>query len=107
MKPNLTIAVFGVVLVVVVTVLAPPSTGAKDEKLKPEELIAKHLASIGAPEKRTAAKSRSTGGNAQVVFRVGGTGSMNGKANILSQGNSVRVGFTFPALEYSGEQIAF
>jgi hypothetical protein len=84
-----------------------PATRAKDEKLKPEELIAKHLDSIGTAEKRKAVTSRSTGGAMQVSFRVGGSGTLNGKANILSQGNLVRAGFAFQALEYPGEQIAF
>jgi len=88
-------------------VLTAPPSAAKDEKLKPEELIAKHLDSIGPAEKRKAVKSRTTIGRAEVAFRVGGSGTLNGKANILSQGNSVRLGFVFPALDYPGEQMAF
>src|SRR4030095_11804252 len=91
--------------------LAPPAeplaTGAKDEKLKPEELVAKHLESIGPAEKRKAITSRATMGTAQVVFRVGGNGNLNGKGNILSDGNSVRLGFNFSAIDYPGEQVAF
>src|SRR3989442_2628098 len=78
----------------------PSITSAKDEKLKPEELVAKHLESIGPAVKRTAVKTRTTSGTAQVVFRVGGSGTLNGKGNILSQANSIRAGFTFAALEY-------
>lgn len=96
-----------VVLAMVAVASMPPVTGAKDEKLKPEELIAKHLDSIGSVEKRKAVKSRATVGTVQVVFRVGGSGTLNGKANILSQENAVRAGFGFNALEYPGEQIAF
>jgi hypothetical protein len=80
---------------------------AKDEKLKPEELVAKHLQSIGSPEKLKTAKGRSTAGSVQVAFRVGGAGTLNGKGNILSEGNSVRSGFNFAAIDYSGEQLAF
>jgi hypothetical protein len=87
--------------------LVLPAAGAKDEKLTPEELVSKHLESIGPAAKRMAAKSRSTGGTVQVAFRVGGSGTLNGKGNILSQGNAVRLGFGFSALDYSGEQIAF
>ena len=83
------------------------ASGAKDEKLKPEELIAKHLESIGPAEKRKAIKTRATAGTAQVVFRVGGNGNLSGKGNILSDGPSVRMGFNFPALDYPGEQLAF
>jgi len=96
-----------VVLFLLAVSFAPSRSTAKDEKLKPEELIAKHLDSIGPAAKRMAARSRKTAGSAQVIFRVGGSGSLNGKGNILSDGNSVRTGFTFPALDYSGEQLAF
>jgi hypothetical protein len=85
----------------------PLATGAKDEKLKPEELVAKHLESIGPAEKRKAITSRATVGTAQVVFRVGGNGNLNGKGNLLSDGNSVRLGFNFSAVDYPGEQVAF
>ena len=85
----------------------PLASRAKDEKLKPEELIAKHLESIGSADKRSAVKSRTTAGNTQVVFRVGGSGILNGKGNLLSEPNSVRLGLAYNAVEYPGEQIAF
>jgi len=94
-------------LVVVTAASVTPTAGAKDEKLKPEELIAKHLASIGSADKRKAAQSRTASGAVQVVFRTGGSGTLNGKGNILSQGSSARLGFAFPALDYPGEQLAF
>jgi hypothetical protein len=81
--------------------------GAKDEKLKPEELIAKHLDSIGSAEKRNAVQSRATTGAAQVVFRIGGSGTLNGRGSIVSQAKAVRADLIFQALEYSGERIAF
>lgn len=80
---------------------------AKDEKLKPEELVAKHLASIGSPEARAAVKSRLVAGTSQVIRRLGGVGQMEGRGNILSSGPMVRMGFSFAALEYPGEQLAF
>jgi hypothetical protein len=83
---------------------APP---ARAQKLKAEELIAKHLQSLGAADKVKATKSRVTSGAAQVAFRVGGAGNLSGKGNILSSGNASRMGFLFSALDYPGEQIAF
>ena len=83
------------------------TTVAKDEKLKPQELVAKHLESIGPAEKRNAVKTRGTAGLVEVVFRVGGNGTLQGKGNILSQGHSLRVGFGFAARDYPGEQIAY
>ena len=97
---------FSVALLVMIFV-QPPATSAKDEKLKPEELVAKHLDSIGPAEKRKAVQSRVSSGTTQVNFRVGGTGTYNGNGNILSQKNGVRLGFTFPPLDYPGEQIAY
>jgi hypothetical protein len=85
----------------------PSISRAREDKLKPEELVTRHLDSIAPAEKRKAVKSRSTMGSVQVSFRVGGSGTLNGQGNIISQGNSVRAGFSFTALEYPGEQIAF
>src|SRR5262245_27221987 len=84
-----------------------PAATAKDEKLKPEDLIAKHLDSIGSADKRNSAKSRTTTGAVRIEFRVGGSGAMNGKGTIVSQANASRASFNFNALDYSGDQIAF
>ena len=97
-----TIAIF-CVLLVLLTVVAPVHA----QKLKPEELVAKHLDSIGPADKRQAVTKRMTVGTAQVSFRVGGSGTLNGAGNILSDGNLLRLGFAFKALDYSGEQVAF
>jgi hypothetical protein len=101
------ISLSSVLAVVLTYVSGPPATVAQNQRLKPEELIAKHLDSIATAEKRKAVRSRTTSGTAQVSFRIGGRGTMDGKANILSQGTSVRAGLNFAALEYPGEQIAF
>jgi len=101
------ITVVSCFLVVLVAVAMHPVLEARQQKLKPEELIAKHLDSIGTPDARKAVSSRTTSGTVQVSFRVGGSGTLNGKANILSQTNLVRLGFGFGAIEYPGEQVAF
>jgi hypothetical protein len=80
---------------------------AKDEKLKPEQLVQKHLASIGTTEALAAVRTRGMSGTAQVVFRLGSTGQVNGKSTLLSDGKKVRIGMVFPALEYPGEQLAY
>jgi len=88
------------------TVLAVPLR-AKDEKLKPEQVIAKHLESIGAADKLKEIKSRSTNGSAHVDFRVGGQANLPAEANLLSDGSSFRFSLRTPALEYPGEQFSF
>jgi len=80
---------------------------AKDEKLKPEQVIAKHLESIGSPEKLREIKNRATSGTGHVDFRVGGSASLPAEANLLSEGSSVRFSMRTPALEYPGEQFGF
>jgi len=80
---------------------------AKDEKLKPEQVIAKHLESIGSPEKLKEIKNRATNGTGHVDFRVGGSGSLPAEVNLVSEGSSVRFAMRTPALEYPGEQFAF
>jgi hypothetical protein len=82
-------------------------TGAQDKKVKPPQLISKHLDSIGTADSRKTISTRTTAGPIQVVFRLGGQGTLNGAANILSEGPSIRTGMKFSALEYPGEQLAF
>lgn len=90
----------------IAAVSAVPGAGAKDEKLKPEQLIEKHLASIGSPEALKGIKTRIVQGTSHVVWRVGGQANLDGQGTILSDGESIRVGFKYPALDYPGEQFA-
>lgn len=80
---------------------------AKEEKIKVEDLIAKHIASIGAPEALSAVRNRATSGTVQLIFRLGNQGQLEGKSNILSEGRSVRIGMNFAARQYPMEQFAY
>ncbi len=80
---------------------------AKEEKLKVEQLVAKHLASIGTPEALAAANSRAIAGTAQVVFRLGGAGQLNGKGSIVSEGRKYLIGMDFGVVNYPGDDMAF
>lgn len=80
---------------------------ADDKKMKPEELIARHLEAIGGPEARAAALSRVAGGRVNLVNRVGSTGSISGQAMLVSSGAKLRFGMNFPAQDYPGEDMAF
>lgn len=80
---------------------------AKDQKIKPEELVEKHLASIGTPEARAAVRNRAVAADADVVFRLGAAGQLSGKGNLLSEGPMVRLGMIFNTHEYPGEQFGF
>jgi len=63
------------VLVLLTATISAAPLGAKDEKLKAEQVIAKHLESIGTADKLKEIKSRATNGSAHVDFRVGGQAS--------------------------------
>jgi hypothetical protein len=79
---------------------------ARGEKIKPEELVAKHLASIGNPEARMAVRNRTIHGDADVVFRMGSSGQLIGKGHIATEGRMIRMGMMFNHPDYSGELIA-
>jgi hypothetical protein len=64
----------------------PGEAAAKDAKLKPEELMAKHLAALGSLEAIAAAKSRLLSGTTVAVFKVGSQGHMSGPANTSRKG---------------------
>ena len=94
-------------LIFVSGIAVVPALRAKDEKLKPEQLVAKHLESIGSAAKLKEIKTRMTGGLTHVDFRIGGQANLNGQGEIISDANSVRGAFMFPAIEYRGEQFVF
>lgn len=80
---------------------------AGGKKIKPDELVAKHLASIGTAEARAAARNREVLGDADVIFRLGASGQLSGKGDFLSEGPMIRIGLIFNALQYPGELSAF
>ncbi len=79
----------------------------KDPKLTPEELVSKHLESLGKPEAIQKVRSRIINGAASASIQVGGAGLVSGKASILSTGPQTRIGMAFPVRDYPGEQFAF
>jgi hypothetical protein len=82
-----------------------PGWAAGEEKIKVEDLVARHLAAIGSPGARAAAKNRIASGTVNVVHRMGGHGSVAGGGQLLSEGHKVRLELKFNDINYSGEQI--
>jgi hypothetical protein len=83
------------------------TASAQDKKLKPEELVAKHLEAIGTAEARAAAKTRVATCAVTMVLRVGGAGQLTGDAMMVSANTKLRFGMKFPVVEYPGEDVAF
>ncbi len=73
-------------------------------ELKPEELVAKHLDSIGTPEARKNIKSLVEQGTVKYKILVGGAGFLDGKAVFVSEGDKLRLLLKFDNNDYHGEQ---
>ncbi|HSE26349.1 MAG TPA: hypothetical protein VLB68_32075 [Pyrinomonadaceae bacterium] len=77
------------------------------QKLTPEEVVAKHLESIGTAEARTAITSRVAQGSSDVTIRIGGHGHAVGGAVMASQGRMSLIGVIFGPQDYANEKAAF
>ncbi|MBI4748014.1 MAG: hypothetical protein HY774_05965 [Acidobacteria bacterium] len=104
----------GILLSVVVGVLAlvtdpclaftPP---VKGEKLKPEDVIAKHIESIGTQKTLSDVKTRVIAGKALFRSKTIGATQLQGPAVIASDGAMSLVGIGFNTAEYSQEKVAY
>jgi len=77
------------------------------EKLKAEDVVRKHLESIGTPEQRAAAAHRVILGTVQFSFRARGTGKTLGNAVLASEGMMSLIGMQFPNAEYPHERLGY
>jgi hypothetical protein len=82
-------------------------TTADDKKPKPEELIAKHLESVGSKEALAAAKTRAVSGTVRVTNRLGKAGDIIGKGLFLSETPKLLYSMKFSASQYPSEQMVF
>jgi hypothetical protein len=85
-----------------------PAASARD-KLKPEEVVAKHLEAVGAAETRDSVKTRIISGTAVATFRSPGTGQVSGLAVLASEGEKNLLGMTFGTSNnnYPQEKLGF
>jgi hypothetical protein len=91
-------------LVAVALLLFSAVAGFAADKLTLDELTAKHLESIGTPQARSAPDGREFDGVAVTRIIVGGTGTLQGPAALISKGQDVRITMTFPdKVNYPGE----
>lgn len=80
---------------------------AAEQKLKPEELIAKHLESIGTAEARAAARNRIITGISELTLKQGGSGNLLGSALLASEGNKNLLMMAFDRPDYPAEKIGY
>jgi len=86
--------------------LAIPTLSAA-QKIKPEDVVAQHLESIGSAKARAAITSRIISGTSQVIFRTPPPGQAIGRAVLASEGVKSLVGMSFPSPIYPREQLGF
>jgi hypothetical protein len=88
----------------------PRAAGAPsaDDKLKAEDVVAKHLEAIGPQAAREAAQTRIVGGTSRAIFKARSTsGAIDGQVVIASDDNKVVLGMKFDAPNYPGERFGF
>ncbi|MBZ5537409.1 MAG: hypothetical protein LAO31_15750 [Acidobacteriia bacterium] len=97
----------GVALFYVALLAFPAPTLSKEPKLDPQDLVARSLKAVGAPEKLAARKTCIAEGNGTVRVRTGGSGSMVGQTVFLSEGDKFRYDMKFESKDYPEELFAF
>jgi hypothetical protein len=93
-------------LVLALLTLIKPSLSATD-KMTPEELVARHLESIGTAKARASVTSRIIAGTSLVIFRTPPPGQATGRAVLASEGSRNLIGMSFPSPVYPREQLGY
>ncbi|MGI8734990.1 MAG: hypothetical protein ACR2LM_17015 [Pyrinomonadaceae bacterium] len=84
------------------------STASLDkDDLTSEQVIARHLDSIGSPEARSSVTSRVILGTVLATARVGGTGQAQGQAVLASRGANSLIGMVFAVPNYPHEKMGY
>ena len=95
-------------LLVLVSILLCGLQAANGQKLKAEEIIAKHLEAMGGAETLQSVTSRVAGGTVVVTFREPGTGQVGGRVVLASEGPKNVVAMVFDnATNYPHEKVGF
>jgi len=95
------------IVIIIATVFLCDPVSAQDNKLTLEEVIARHLNSIGSAQARAVPKNRVVSGTLKLITRVGTVSNVEGQAAMASSGVKLRFSLAFPLAEYPGEQFGF
>ncbi|HSS22717.1 MAG TPA: hypothetical protein VLL54_21775 [Pyrinomonadaceae bacterium] len=89
-------------------ITSTPSTVRAGDKISAEEVLAKHLESIGSAEARSSANSRIAVGSSHLVFKVrNNVGTIDGRVVLGSIDRKVVYAMSFPAPNYPSEKFGF
>jgi len=96
--------------ITVLALLCIRQSGFAGESPKPEEILSRHLDSIGTAAARSAVKNRVVQGTATykvVLGSSGGGGQSEGKAGFVTEGHKMRFLVRFPQTDYRGENFVY
>lgn len=85
----------------------PGDAFGKDDELKPEELIARHIQSFGTPDILAQITSRNISGTSIFKFISGATGQMTGSAQWVSEKGKIGIVLRYGGTEYPGEHFGY
>ncbi len=77
------------------------------QKLTPEDLVARHLQSIGTPAALAAVKSRVVQGNLVFKVMIGGSGEIHGTWGRVSEARKMKLVMRFGVGDWRGEEFVF
>jgi hypothetical protein len=83
------------------------AAASSPDKMSPDEVIAKHLASIGSAEALAAARTRIAVGNAKAISHSKAMRDITGVGQLASDGNKVLLAMIFNLLEYPYEKAGY
>jgi len=98
---------FASLLAIAWALLLAAAAKSSAQKLKPEEVVAQHLESIGSAKERAAIKTRIISGSSQVVFHTTPVGQAVGRAVLASEDVKSLLGMSFPSPVYPREELGF
>ncbi len=98
--------IFGAFLIALCVCAFTSILAAKD-KITAEELVANHLKSIGPADKLAARKTCVAEGQGSVHLITGGSGTLQGSSQLMSEGDKLRLYMNFNFPVYPAEQFAY
>ena len=94
------------ILLLVAPFMVKPSA-ADNPKLKAEEIIARHVESLGGAELLGTISSYVIKGTCKYTFKSGVTGQAEGNVVLVSEGNKSLIAMEFGGTDYPAERVAF
>ena len=91
----------------VLAAAAPGMRALAADKLKPEEVVAKHLDALGKAEARATARGRLAVGTVTLTLHTPSTGHMGGRAVMASEGAKHMIGMAFEDSRYPQEKVGY